>query len=78
MTDHRSEDEMLAVMELLDAAADCQLGVTFLPDTEGWSVGWISANRGGSLSSAFDLITAAKAAVRPLIEQSIQMGHATE
>ena len=67
-----------AITELLQAAAQHNLGVAFEPDGEGWRVSYLMQERwpayqdyemsGGTLSNAYDLHIAASAALKPLIE----------
>lgn len=52
--------------ELLDVAREVGIGVTFMPDPDGWTVGYLTDQGGGDLSMAYDLQTAADAAIRPL------------
>lgn len=71
MTDQEPESTitdpaMAAVRELLENSFKYGIGVTFQPDVEGWSIGYMQVMGGGDLSSAYDLETAAKAALRPL------------
>jgi len=61
-----TEAAMVAVKELLETAERYGIGLSFEPDGEGWSVGYMRGMGGGDLSSAYDLETAAKAAMRPL------------
>jgi hypothetical protein len=71
MTEERepiSEAALEAVANLLAAARQHGIGVTFEPDAAGWTVGYIQGMGGGNLASAYDLETAAKAAARPLDE----------
>ncbi len=63
-------------MELLDAAMESGVGVAFEPDDEGWDISYVLPIDwpahleyelgAGPLASAYDLATAAAAAVRPL------------
>jgi hypothetical protein len=72
MTDDERESVSPAALEavgnLLESAKVHGIGLTFEPDAEGWSVGYIQGMGGGDLASAYDLETAAKAAERPLDE----------
>lgn len=61
-----------AVAELITAGEQYGIGVTFVPDGEGWTVGYMHGLGGGDFAEAYDLATAARAALRPLI----QMGEA--
>jgi hypothetical protein len=63
-----SDDAMDAVRALLTAADAYGIGVSFEPDSEGWKVGYLRGMGGGDLASAYDLQTAARAAMRPLDE----------
>jgi hypothetical protein len=72
MTDEPQEPEgisdgaMVAVRALLTAADAYSIGVSFEPDSQGWKVGYLQGMGGGDLASAYDLETAARAAMRPL------------
>lgn len=68
MTERPSPTALEAVADLLVVGEQHGIGVTFTPDDVGWGVGYMQGMRGGDLSSAYDLETAAKAAVRPLME----------
>jgi hypothetical protein len=70
MTDDRglSPDALDAISELLLAGEQYGIGVTFVPDDVGWRVGYMRGMGGGDLASAYDLETAARAALRPLME----------
>jgi hypothetical protein len=62
-----------AVGNLLETAKIHGIGVTFEPDEQGWTVGYIRNMGGGNLASAYDLETAARAAERPLDELAQQL-----
>jgi len=71
MTDEReviSQAALEAVANLLAAGKHDGIGITFEPDEEGWSIGYMRGMGGGDLASAYDLELAAKAAERPLDE----------
>jgi hypothetical protein len=67
-----------SVMDLLAVAAEARVGIAFAPDEDGWTLSYLLpfdwpayteyALDAGPLSSAYDLGTAAAAAVRPLRE----------
>ncbi len=59
---------MEAIADLLVAGEQTGIGITFTPDDLGWEVGYMQGMGGGELSSAYDLETAARAALRPLME----------
>lgn len=59
---------MSAVADLLVFAEQHRIGVTFLPDAEGWSVGYKHGTGSGDLSHAHDLHAATVTAFRPLID----------
>lgn len=61
-----TEAAMAALRELLERCETYGVGITFQPDIEGWSVGYLQGTGGGDLARAYDLETAAKAALRPL------------
>ncbi len=70
MTEGRglSPDALEAISELLLAGEQYGIGVTFEPDDVGWRVGYMRGMGGGDLATAYDLETAARAALRPLME----------
>jgi hypothetical protein len=71
MTDEHesiSQAAVEAVANLLAAGRHYGIGITFEPDEEGWSIGYMQGMGGGHLASAYDLETAAKGAERPLDE----------
>lgn len=68
-----ADDALEAVAELLAAGEQHGIGVTFEPDAEGWTVGYMRGMGGGTLASAFDLRDAAVAALRPLLDLAAQM-----
>ena len=43
-------------------------GVTFNPDPEGWTIGYMRGMVGGDLLSGFDLGDTARASMRPLLD----------
>lgn len=57
-----------AVAELLRTSEQTMIGVTFVPDPEGWTVGYMRGMGGGDLATAYDLADAARAALRPLFD----------
>ena len=61
-------DAIDAVTELLRASEQTMIGVTFVPDPDGWSVGYMRGMGGGDLASAYSLEDAARAALRPLLD----------
>lgn len=63
-----SQAALEAVGNLLETGKIHGIGITFEPDVEGWSVGYMRGMGGGNLASAYDLETAARAAERPLDE----------
>jgi hypothetical protein len=63
-----SEAALEAIGNLLETAKIHGIGVTFEPDGQGWKVGYVYGMGGGDLSSAYDLETAVRAALRPLDE----------
>ena len=64
---------MEAIADLLVAGEQHGIGITLTPDDEGWEVGYMQGMGGGDLSSAYDLETAAKAALRPLMGLAAQI-----
>ena len=70
MTGHTKDEALEAVGELLAASEQTYIGLTFVPDPEGWTVGYMRGMGGGDLASAYDLTTAARAALRPLLDLS--------
>ena len=63
-----SEAALEAVGNLLAAAWNHGIGITFEPDGDGWKVGYLYGNGGGDLASAYELEIAVQAAERPLAE----------
>lgn len=61
------EETRDAVAELLVAGEQYGIGVTFVPDDQGWTVGYMVGMGGGDFAEAYDLRTAARAALRPLV-----------
>lgn len=65
------DDETLrAVGEILALGEQEGFGITFEPDADGWTVGFMRGMGGGDLHTDFDLESAARGAVRPLLELS--------
>jgi len=72
-----------AVWELVETAQETGVGVAFIPDRDGWTLSYVLPfdwpayeeyeMGGGPLSSAYDLATAARAAVRPLREMGARV-----
>jgi hypothetical protein len=73
MTERPSPAALEAVADLLVVGEQHGIGVTFTPDDVGWEVGYMQGMGGGDLSSAYDLETAAKAALRPLMELAAEL-----
>jgi hypothetical protein len=63
-----SQETLDSIAELLIAGQQYGIGVTFEPDDIGWRIGYIRGMGGGDLASAYDLQTAAKAALKPLVD----------
>ena len=63
-----SPDALDAISDLLLAGEQFGIGVTFEPDDVGWRVGYMRGMVGGDLATAYDLETAARAALKPLME----------
>ncbi len=57
-----------AVGELIALGEQHLIGVTFTPDAQGWTIGYMVGMGGGDLLSGFDLGETARAAMRPLLE----------
>lgn len=67
------DDETLkAVGELLALGEREGFGITFTPDAEGWTVGYMRGMGGGDLLTGFDLGDTARGALPPLLELSAQ------
>lgn len=64
------EETLQAIGELIALGEQEGFGITFNPDPEGWTVGYLRGMGGGELLSGFDLGETARAAVRPLLELS--------
>jgi hypothetical protein len=67
VTERPSAAAMAAIADLLVAGEQNGIGITFTPKDDGWEVGYMVGMGGGDLSSAYDLETAARAALRPLM-----------
>ena len=63
-----SDETLQAVAELLAAGEQEGFGITFTPDGEGWTVGYMRGMGGDDLVAGFDLGDTARAALRPLLE----------
>lgn len=61
-----SAETMEAVSDLLALGKEHGVGITFTPDSEGWTVGYMHGMGGGDLVTTYDLQSAAKASLRPL------------
>lgn len=64
------DDTLKAVGELLALGEREGFGITFTPDAEGWTVGYMRGMGGGDLLTGFDLGDTARGALRPLLELS--------
>jgi hypothetical protein len=69
-----SDAALEGIAYLLQAAKYKGIGISFEPDSTGWSVGYMHGMGGGPLSSAYDLETAVRAAERPLDELAHRLG----
>lgn len=61
-------EALQAVGELLALGEQHSIGVTFTPDAQGWTIGYMVGMGGGDLLSGYDLGETARAAMRPLLE----------
>jgi hypothetical protein len=61
-------ETLQAVGELLALGDQLGFGISFVPDTEGWTVGYLRGMSGGDLVTGYDLGDTARAAMRPLEE----------
>jgi hypothetical protein len=62
-----------AVAELLAASEKTMIGLTFIPDPEGWEVGYFTVEQGGGgLANGYSLEAAARGALRPFFEIATQ------
>jgi hypothetical protein len=73
MTERPSPEAMDAIADLLVAGEQYGIGITLTPDGEGWEVGYMQGMGGGDLAEAYDLETAAKAALRPLMRMGVDL-----
>jgi hypothetical protein len=64
---------MAAIADLLVAGEQHGIGITLTPKDDGWEVGYMVGMGGGDLSSAYDLETAANAALRPLMQLGAEL-----
>jgi len=55
-----------AIGDLLALGEREGYGITFEPDPEGWTVGYLQGNGGGELLTGYDLGDTARGALRPL------------
>lgn len=62
------DDTLQAIGELLALGEQKGFGITFTPDLEGWTVGYMRGMAGGDLLSGFDLGDTTRAAMRPLLD----------
>lgn len=62
------ENTLEAIGELLSLGEQEGFGITFQPDAEGWTVGYIRGMGGGDLLSGFDLEDTTRGAMRPLLD----------
>ena len=62
------DDTLQAIGELLALGEQEGFGITFTPDPEGWTVGYVRGMVGGDLLSGFDLGDTARASMRPLLD----------
>jgi hypothetical protein len=62
------DDTLQAIGELLALGEQEGFGITFSPDPEGWTVGYMRGMGGGDLLSGFDLGDTARASMRPLLD----------
>ena len=56
----------------MTAAERHGIGVTFVPDAEGWRIGYMVGHGGGDLVAGYNLTDTARAALRPLEELAAQ------
>lgn len=68
MTDPFDEATLSAIGELLAVGEQEGFAITFAPDAQGWTVGYMRGMGGGDLISGYDLEETAKAAMRPLLD----------
>ncbi|TCC01327.1 hypothetical protein [Kribbella soli] len=73
MTDRPTQETLDAIADLLVLGEQHGIGVTFTPDGQGWQVGYMRGMGGGDLSSAYDLDTAVRAALRPLVDLAARL-----
>lgn len=64
------DDTLRAVGEIIALGEQEGFGITFEPDGDGWTVGFMRGHGGGDLHSDYDLQSAARGAVRPLLDLS--------
>lgn len=64
------DDTLRAVGEIIALGEQEGFAITFEPDSDGWTVGFMRGHGGGDLHSDYDLESAARGAIRPLLELS--------
>lgn len=68
MTTPFDDETLKAVGELLALGEREGFGITFTPDGEGWTIGYMRGMGGGDLLTGFDLGDTARASLRPLLD----------
>ena len=69
MPDDLYDDATLhAIGDLLALGEREGFGITFTPDAEGWTVGYMRGNGGGELLIGYDLGDTVRGSLRPLAE----------
>ncbi len=61
-------ETLQAIGELLALGEQRGFGITFVPDAEAWTVGYLRGMSGADLVTGYDLGDTARAAVRPIEE----------
>lgn len=62
------QETLEAIGDLLALGAQHGIGITFVPDPEGWTVGYMAGSGGGDLLSGYELGETARASLRPLAQ----------
>lgn len=68
MTTSFDDETLQSIGELIALGEREGFGITFTPDAEGWTVGYMRGMAGGDLLTGFDLGETARGSLRPLLD----------